>query len=156
MIPLPPLLQKKVLKINLSKFNSAISCVQIRGGLAWKHPLPRNTRRGRQDPGGHLRSLSWREAAPAGGGLGGWVLGSAPPSSPPHPAVPSFLSAIQTVHTAKQGLKGEGGETVHLGRVEGSLQEGREAVLLIEVAPGLFTGFWESRAGAAATAAGGT
>lgn len=41
------------------------------------------------------------------------------------PVAPSFLSAIQTVHTAKQGLKGKGGETVHSGWAQGHLQEGQ-------------------------------
>lgn len=53
------------------------------------------------------------------------------------PAVPSFLSAIQTVHTAKQGAEGQGGETVHSGRAKGVDKRGSEDVLLIEVAPGL-------------------
>lgn len=69
--------------------------------------------------------------------------GAEPAPSPSHSCCPFFLSAIQTVHTAKQGLKGKAGEAVHSGWAKGHLQEGGEDVLLIEVVPGLFTGFWE-------------
>lgn len=46
-----------------------------------------------------------------------------------------------------RGLKGKGGETVHSGRGKGVRKRGSEDVLLIEVARGLFTGFWESQGG---------
>lgn len=63
------------------------------------------------------------------------------------PAVPSFLSAIQTVHTAKQGAEGQGWGDCAFRKGKGSCKRGSEDVLLIEVAPGLFTGFWESWGG---------
>lgn len=60
------------------------------------------------------------------------------------PAAPSLLSAIQTVHTAKQGPKGKGGRLCIRDGQRGVCKRGSEDVLLIEVAPGLYTGFWES------------
>lgn len=56
-----------------------------------------------------LASLGGKQAQAGGPGPGGSVLSS--PSFQPllvTPAVPSFLSAIQTVHTAKQGADGQG------------------------------------------------
>lgn len=75
-------------------------------------------------------------------GLGGSVLSL--PSLYPllfTPAVPSFLSAIQTVHTAKQGAEGQGWGDCAFRKGKGVCKRGSEDVLLIEVAPGLFTGF---------------
>lgn len=58
----------------------------------------------------------------------GWEVGAEPalaPSSPSLSTVPSFLSAIQTVHTAKQGAEGQGRGDCAFRRGKGSLQEGQ-------------------------------
>lgn len=49
------------------------------------------------------------------------------------------------MHTAKQGAEGQGWGDCAFRKGKGSCKRGSEDVLLIEVAPGLFTGFWESR-----------
>lgn len=126
-------------KINLSKLNSAISGVQIRGWPAQKHLF----HQGRQveSPPSRPSPLSEGSKLRRVGRAGRGGAETAP--SPSHSCCPFFLSAIQTVHTAKQGLKGKAREAVHSGWAKGHLQEGGEDVLLIEVGPGLFTGFWE-------------
>lgn len=62
------------------------------------------------------------------------------------PSLPFSVQYRQCIQPSR-GLKGKGGETVHSGRARGACKRGSEDVLLIEVAPGLFTGFWESRSG---------
>lgn len=128
--------------------------MQIRGWPARKHPLHQG-----HQAGGRQKHLPCKHHpfAPLGGlaSSGGWSWGqegwcSALPFLHPlrlTPAVPSFLSAIQTVHTAKQGAEGQGWGDVHSGRARGVCKRGSEDVLLIKVAPGLFTGFWESWGG---------
>lgn len=62
------------------------------------------------------------------------------------PSLPFSVQYRQCIQPSR-GLKGKGGETVHSGRARGACKRGSEDVLLIEVAPGLFTGFWESQSG---------
>lgn len=74
---------------------------------------------------------------------------SLPSLHPLHLALLSLPFSVQYRQCIQpsRGLKGKGGETVHSGRVRGDCKRGSEDVLLIEVAPGLSTGFWESRGG---------
>lgn len=60
------------------------------------------------------------------------------------PAVPSFSVQYRQCIQPSRRLAGKARETVHSGRIKGHLQEGGEGVLLIEVVPGLLTGFWEA------------
>ena len=125
--------------------------MQIRGWLARKHLLHQEIRLGAGRNASHADTiplpllggsrLRWRWAGSVGA-----ELALSPPSSP-HSCCP-FLSQCNTDSAYSQaGAEGKGGETVHSGRARGVRKRGSEDVLLIEVAPGLFTGFWESQGG---------
>lgn len=83
----------------------------------------RNTSRANTTP---LPFLEGSKLRLVGLGLEGLVL-NLPSLNPLHltPAVPSFLSAIQTVHTAKQGAEGQGWGDCAFRKGKGRLQEGQ-------------------------------
>lgn len=143
MISLTPTPKKKKSLKKSFYLNSIprFSGVQIRGWPAQKHLFPPGTSGGKpsQSP---LSPLRGQQAQASGAGLGGLVLSLLPPHLTP--AVPSFSVQYRQCIQPSRGLAGKARETVHSGRIKGHLQEGGEGVLLIEVVPGLLTGFWEA------------
>lgn len=66
------------------------------------------------------------------------------------PSLPFSVQYRQCIQPSR-GPKGKGGETVHSGGARGACKRGSEAVLLIEVAPGLLLASGSPGVGAAAS-----
>lgn len=128
--------------------------MQIRGWPARKHPLHQG-----HQAGGRQKHLPCKHHpfAPLGGkqvqagGVGARRVGAqlcpfSILSASLLLSLPFSVQYRQCIQPSR-GLKGRGGETVHSGRARGVCKRGSEDVLLIKVAPGLFTGFWESLGG---------
>lgn len=137
--PTPTPKKKKFKKSIYLNSIPRFSGVQIRGWPAQKHLF----HQGHQVESPPSRPFPLSEGSKlrqVGPGLGGVVLSLLPPHLTP--AVPSFSVQYRQCIQPSRGLTGKARETVHSGRTKHP-QEGGGGVLLIEVAPGLFTGFWE-------------